>query len=121
MKISIAITAIICIGFFSNCTYENREDLQKVDSCELEEVTFSDNVQRILSTRCGACHGASLQEAGVSMLGHENVLKIVNNGKLLKVINHAPGFPQMPQGGPKLPDCEIKQIQKWVDEGALNN
>ena len=31
------------------------------------------------------------------------------------------GFSAMPQGAPKLSDCDISLIQKWVREGALNN
>ena len=36
-------------------------------------------------------------------------------------INHASGFSRMPKGGGKLTDCEISQLQKWIDNGILNN
>ena len=35
-------------------------------------------------------------------------------------ITHATGFIPMPNGGGKLADCEISQLQKWIDNGALN-
>jgi hypothetical protein len=36
-------------------------------------------------------------------------------------ITHAPGFTPMPQGGAKLPACEIAKIKAWVDAGSPNN
>ena len=36
-------------------------------------------------------------------------------------INHLNGYAAMPQGGGKLTDCEISKLQKWIDNGKLNN
>jgi hypothetical protein len=40
---------------------------------------------------------------------------------LYGVISHSPGYRYMPKYGPKLPDCEIAGIKKWIDAGAPNN
>jgi hypothetical protein len=36
-------------------------------------------------------------------------------------VNHATGYSAMPKGGGKLTDCEIRQLQTWIDNGTLNN
>jgi hypothetical protein len=33
----------------------------------------------------------------------------------------AAGYSAMPKGGNKLADCQITQVQKWIQAGALNN
>jgi hypothetical protein len=48
-------------------------------------------------------------------------MKSVNNGKLMGSITWASGFSPMPKNASKMPDCEIQKIQKWIDQGALNN
>jgi hypothetical protein len=52
---------------------------------------------------------------------YARVKTVADNGKLMGVITHANGFPQMPKGGNKLSDCNIAKIKKWVDAGAPNN
>jgi hypothetical protein len=34
------------------------------------------------------------------------------------VVNHLDGFSKMPKDRAKLPDCELKQINLWLDNGA---
>ena len=36
-------------------------------------------------------------------------------------IRHDKGYVFMPQTGGKLPDCEIAQLQKWIDNQTPNN
>ena len=38
---------------------------------------------------------------------------------LLKVVQHAEGFPRMPRGRAKLPAAEIEAIAQWIREGAV--
>jgi len=45
----------------------------------------------------------------------------VNNGNLVNVIEHNPGYSQMPQGLPQLASCTINKIVAWVNRGAPNN
>jgi hypothetical protein len=49
------------------------------------------------------------------------VQRVAANGRLVGVISHAAGYPAMPQGGPKLSDCEIARIRTWVRQGTPNN
>jgi hypothetical protein len=45
---------------------------------------------------------------------------VADNGRLMGSIKQLTGYSAMPVGG-KLADCEITQIQKWVNAGKLNN
>ena len=43
------------------------------------------------------------------------------SGKLYGALSWSNGFMAMPQGGSKLPDCNINKIKSWIDAGAANN
>jgi hypothetical protein len=62
-----------------------------------------------------------LKNGGVDLSNYNGVATVAVSGTLIGTITHAPGFSAMPQGGNKLSDCEITQIQKWINSGALNN
>ena len=74
-------------------------------------------LQPILASRCLHCHydgpGAI---APFSLETYDDVLIRVNTGQLDAVINHRPGSPQMPRDGPKLPECELSKINKWIQQ-----
>jgi hypothetical protein len=90
-------------------------------TCDTTNVTFSGTVMPILQNKCQGCHSGTAPSGGVNLTFHAGVAVVANNGKLVGVINHAPGFPAMPQGGQKLPSCEIAKITAWVNSGAPNN
>jgi hypothetical protein len=57
----------------------------------------------------------------VKLENYADVQTQVKSGQLMGTINHASGFQAMPQGGGKLTDCEISKLQRWIDNGILNN
>ncbi len=89
-------------------------------SCDTVNVSFSANVNPMLSTYCISCHSGSAPQGGVNLSGYANVKIYVDNGKLLGSIEHKPGFVAMPQGS-KLSDCNIGMVRNWIAEGALDN
>lgn len=110
------------IGIISSCTYDNREDeATKNEPCISSNISFSKDVKPILNSNCLSCHNKSLAEGGIVLEDFLNVKKVVESGRLLGAINHSPGFAPMPQGGAKLPDCEITKIRTWIKEGATDN
>ena len=116
--------SLISIGsilIFLSCTYDNREDLVKETVCETNNVTFSQTIQPLLTNRCGACHSGNSPESGVLLIGYSQIIKYVNDGRLLGVISHANGFPPMPFNSAKLPECDINQVKAWIENGAPNN
>lgn len=119
------ILLVIFISFITGCYYDTEEWLYpKISSpCDDTNVTFSHTITPILQT-CQSCHSnanAASSGSGIKLQNYSDIQTYVTNGKLMGAINHAGGYVPMPQGGGKLPDCEISQLQKWIDNGTLNN
>lgn len=122
---------ILLIGILlGGCTWNNEETLYPDETgtdpnCDgSTEVTFSGTIQPIITSRCISCHSASAAAnsgGGIRLDTHANIKLRADNGSLAGVINHAPGYPQMPQGGAKLSPCQISLIEEWINEGAPNN
>lgn len=126
MKQTIKISLILLIVFVTGCYYDSEEKLypQLSTSCDLTNVTFSATVTSILQASCFSCHSnsnAASSASGIKIQNYADVVTLAKNGKLMGTVNHASGYQAMPQGGGKLTDCEINQLQKWIDNGTLNN
>jgi hypothetical protein len=90
-------------------------------SCDTANMSYTSDINPILENNCVSCHNNVQANDGVILTNYNDVVTEVNNGILLKVINHTPGYPEMPQGLPQLPSCTINKITAWVNEGAPNN
>jgi hypothetical protein len=115
----------VVIAALSSCYYDKKEILYPADnSCDTSGNTFSQKVKPILDKKCASCHGAGVYQSlggAINLDGYTNASNYSSpNGSLLKTITGDPSVPLMPPSG-KLTDCEISQIRKWVNEGAVNN
>lgn len=128
MNRAIRIALILAIAFISGCYYDNEERLypKLSNPCDDTVVTFSSTVTQILQP-CMACHSNLNAASNVGSSGiviklesYEDVKANVISGKLMGAINHTSAYP-MPKGGGKLPECEIAQLQKWIDNQTPNN
>lgn len=90
-------------------------------SCDTATFTYSAAVKTILGNKCVGCHTGASAGGGVELSTYNGVKASAQAGTLLGSIQQKAGYEPMPQGGAKLPDCEITQIQKWITAGALNN
>ncbi len=111
---------------FQACYYDKEEILypELSSTCDILNVTYTENVASIISLRCLSCHSNSSASAygnGVKLEKYSDIKTYVDNGKLLGSIQHASGFPEMPKGSSKMDNCKIKQIEIWVESGANNN
>jgi uncharacterized membrane protein len=110
----------------SSCYYDKKEILYPSENttCDTSNITFSLKVQPILDKRCSSCHGAGVYQSlggGINLDGYTNADNYASpNGSIIKTISGDPSVPLMPPTG-KISDCEISQIQKWVNAGAPNN
>jgi hypothetical protein len=111
------------IVFVTGCYYDNEEDLYGVVNCAPNpNASFTVDVLPILDVKCNNCHSGSSPSAGIRLDTYTEVMKSVNNGKLMGSINQTSSeFSAMPKNGSKLPPCQIQVIQDWIDAGALNN
>lgn len=91
------------------------------NDCDTTVITYSAAVSPIMNTYCKGCHNPTSLGGGIDVSTYTAVKTIASNGKLMGSITHATGFIAMPQGSNKLSDCRIKQVQKWITAGSLNN
>ena len=90
-------------------------------SCDTSNVNYSGTIRSIISNKCQGCHSGSAAAGGLDYSSYEGVKAKVNDGRLWGAVNHVAGFSPMPKNGNKLSSCELAQIKKWIDDGALNN
>jgi uncharacterized membrane protein len=90
-------------------------------ACDANVFTFSASVKPMLDTKCVGCHSATSPGGNINLSTYASVRTVALNGKLYGSIAHQPGFSAMPKNSPKLTDCEITQVQRWIAAGALNN
>ena len=106
------------------CAYDNAEDVfadLPPQQCDAASATYSLTISPILDQHCRTCHNSRLPSGNVNLDGYAQVKRYADNGLLVGVTSHAPGFDPMPQGLPKLSDCDLARIKKWVDDKAPNN
>jgi mono/diheme cytochrome c family protein len=89
--------------------------------CDTVNVTFSATVWPVIQNRCFGCHSGATPSGGVSLEDHADMVAAANSDRLMGAIRHEPGYSPMPQNGAKLSDCNITQIQKWINNGMPNN
>lgn len=126
MKKAVKSILILALALLAACYYDSEEKLYPVvaSGCDLSGITFTASVKPILQASCWSCHSntqANSSGGGVRLENHADVQTIAKSGKLMGTVKHASGYQEMPLGGGKLSDCEISQLQKWIDNGTLNN
>ncbi|MCB0707558.1 MAG: hypothetical protein KDC34_19720 [Saprospiraceae bacterium] len=90
-------------------------------NCDTTDVSYAAVIRPILDNTCVGCHGGSVPSGGISFMTYAGVKAMADSGQLLGAVNWDAGYSFMPQGGNKLPDCEIAQLKSWIDSGALEN
>ena len=112
---------VTAIAMITTCVSNSVEDLYGLEVCDSTRVTWEDPIREILENNCVPCHNEELHYNGVRHDIYEEELIVVNDGRLRGVVNHLPGFAQMPYQLPQLPECERSLINKWIDNGAPAN
>lgn len=117
---TLALVSIGIIGFGA-CSSDNEEDLF---GCSVEAsslLSFKDCVAPILETNCSiSCHNANNAFGGVVMETYEEIKVYVDNDALPNVLRATNEYSIMPPTG-MLPEADLALIEKWLNEGALNN
>lgn len=112
---------IFLFALFMGCYYDVEEDFRMDTECNTDNITYSEDILNIVSNRCYKCHAASLNLGNVTLEGYDKISIYVNSGRLLGAIRREPGYSPMPQNESMLPDCDIRKIETWVNDGAPNN
>lgn len=90
-------------------------------SCDSSQFKYGANVAPLISTYCLGCHSGGAPSGGINLSTYIGVRNVALSGRLVGAVSHAPGYSPMPKNTGKLSPCQITQITKWVNAGALNN
>ncbi|MEQ1554756.1 MAG: hypothetical protein ABL929_11285 [Ferruginibacter sp.] len=91
------------------------------DACDTTSFKYATAIQPLMQNNCTGCHNPASLGGGIDLSTYTTVKASVTSGRLWGTINWTAGFSAMPKGGNKMPACQITQIKKWIDAGALNN
>lgn len=106
----------------TSCYYDIESELYGGQLCDtLGTASYSQSVAPLMGQFCTNCHGGSSPEAGISLETYDEVNAQVSNGKLSCTVNHGEGCSPMPDNAPKIPQCDILEIERWINSGALND
>ncbi len=125
VKTSATYLLAFCL-FIVGCSKSNEESLNTggggtPTGCDTGNIKYTANIQPIIQVNCYGCHGNGQNRGGISLDTHAKLNVLAVNGSLVGVVSHASGFSPMPQSAPKLSECDINRIRRWVLNGALNN
>jgi len=89
--------------------------------CDSNVFTYSAGVSKIMS-QCTGCHSGTNPSGKIDLSNVAGVKSVALSGKLVGSVKQLSGFVLMPPyGSPKLSDCQITQIQKWINNGCKND
>ncbi|PLX05089.1 MAG: hypothetical protein C0594_08280 [Marinilabiliales bacterium] len=106
----------------SACYYDNAEELYP-DACKKSNISYSEDIVPIMNMNCISCHAsdnANMFGGEIDLESYSGIIETVTDSSLSGSINHTEGFSPMPFES-MLPDCQRKQIEIWIEEGAKNN
>jgi hypothetical protein len=114
------VLAIVGIILLTGCYYDVEEDLY--GTCNTNNVTYSTTISGILNSYgCITCHTGPNPSGGFTLTSYAGVKAKINDGRLYGAINHLNGFAPMPQGAPKMTQCDLNKAKAWIDAGAPDN
>ncbi|MHC1775063.1 MAG: hypothetical protein AB9834_06560 [Lentimicrobium sp.] len=108
----------------TSCYYDNEEYLYPElpgGQCDTTGITYSGFVAPLMASNCNSCHSEASPSGNVITSTYAGLKTAVNSGVFRKAINHESGASAMPQGGNKLPSCELLKIDAWINQGAPQN
>jgi len=116
-----SVLALCTVIIYSSCANDKSELLYPCDPYDTLNMKYRANVVPIMEGNCYSCHAGSMPTSGIRLDSYTELKKRVTNGKLIGSITHTGAVSPMPQGQPKMSDCNINKIKAWVNAGALDN
>lgn len=89
--------------------------------CDTTNVGFSSSIWPILETNCVGCHSGPDAGGEIQITNYNEVVSLVENGRLMGAIKHMEPFVPMPKDGNKLSDCDIAKFDIWIQNGTKND
>lgn len=90
-------------------------------NCDSSVFTYSQAVAPLVTKYCVGCHTNPGASGNLDLNSHSAMKSIGTSGKLMGVLK-GNGYSLMPPGNSQImTDCEIKQLEKWVNDGCPQN
>ncbi|MFY8139043.1 MAG: hypothetical protein ACOVMR_13100 [Flavobacteriales bacterium] len=118
----IALFALALASTFNSCYYDNEEELYAANAvCDTTNNVYNGRITAIISQSClSGCHEQAVGSAGIILEGYTNLKNEIINGTVMCAIRHE-GCSPMPKNQNKLSDCDINNLQNWIDKGYPEN
>lgn len=127
--LKIVLASGLMLSFFS-CYYDDVLDVQLPEDQNPEPlpevVSYQSDIQPIFDASCIQCHSGSTApdlrdgDSYTALLNGYVVPNDAASSTLYKSLLNLDGVPQMPPASP-LSDSKIALIEKWINDGALDN
>jgi hypothetical protein len=114
---------------FTGCYRDNETSLYPRSAapgsvnCDTVNLSYSHTIQQIFLQNCAlpGCHASSAATGGYKLDNYSGVKSIVLSGRIIGAITHTVGYASMPKDAAMLSECQIGQIESWINQGAQNN
>jgi mono/diheme cytochrome c family protein len=106
---------------------QGAQNLYCDEMCDTVNVTFSGIIwPEIIQSYCYGCHNGASASGGIHLENYSQVkaaaiIPAGQPGSLWGAVTHTSGNSPMPKNQPKLSDCKITQVKKWIDGGMQEN
>jgi hypothetical protein len=126
-KIFVYTTIVIILFAVSSCYYDKTQVQYPATTCDTTNVSYSIDIINILDASCQGCHKGSGSSSGINLYDYATIKSLALDGKyvygsLVSSVSYQGGNPNpMPQGGNKLPECDINKLRAWANLGAPDN
>jgi mono/diheme cytochrome c family protein len=115
---------VSALALLNACDYDSEEDLYGIGSCDTESVSYENDIAPIIVENCISCHSGDSPSASLDLTNFEaltaSALSSGNSG-LLNRIERLEGQSGAMPTSYRLTQCQIDQINAWIEQGALNN
>ncbi len=84
-------------------------------------VSYSNHILPLMENYCFSCHSGTAPSSSFRIDTHASLQQYaLTNNELLGHLEGSGGWSQMPQNF-QLNQCQIRQFEIWIADGALNN
>jgi hypothetical protein len=119
------LSSLLLTGLTS-CYYDVEEELYgpPTATCDTVSVSYASEVVPILEAKCYSCHaGDALAGGGIKLGTYPDLKSRIDNfkGRFISCIVQDGTVSAMPQGQPKMSDCNVNKIVAWIHQGYPEN
>jgi len=99
----------------------NTSSCSVATTCDTTKTTYTNGISQIFATYCNGCHGLAPGSGGVVLSDYNSAKSAGTSLKtnFLNAINYTSpsAAMNMPPAG-QLSNCQVKQIEKWINAGC---